>query len=229
MKAILLAAGLGTRLRPLTDAVPKCLVPVKGKPLLQWWLELLNKHGITDVLINTHYLSGRVDEFVENYNGDVRISLANEKILLGSAGTIRANAEFFINESSYLIIYADNLTNIDLKKMIDWHRDSGSSFTMGVFNTNRPLECGIVELDEQGRIITFEEKPAIPKSNLANAGIYIAGPEFLDFVLSTSDFDIGKDVLPKMVGQMHGYLIEEYLIDIGTIDNYYKANKEWVG
>ena len=232
MKAFLLAAGFGTRLRPITDTIPKCLVPIKGHPLLAWWLQLLQKHGVTEVLINTHYLPEPVRSFIKTYNAKqtgLTVFEAYEPELLGSGGTIRTNRDFVDGEDSFLICYADNLTDANLTNFQRFHKDHGAPLSMALFHTNVPKQCGIAALDANDRIVEFVEKPENPKSNLANAGMYIADRKIFAYLDdSKTPLDFGKDVLPKLVGQMYGWNTEGYLIDIGTMENYKRANEEWV-
>ena len=227
MKAVLLAAGLGTRLRPLTEQIPKCLVPINNVPLIEYWFRLFEKSGISHVLINTHYLHKKVGDYIKNYTGNLIITLSYEKKLLGSLGTIICNKSFWQNEKEILICYADNLTNIDLSKFIEFHKSHTNPITIGLFKAENPKECGIVELDRKGKVISFEEKPKNPKSNLANAGIYIFEIKVLgDYVCEENKIlDIGFDFLPKYVNKMSGYVIKEFLIDIGTMDKYNFANE----
>lgn len=229
MKAYLLAAGLGTRLRPITNEIPKCLVPICGKPLLQWWVELFEKHGISDVLINTHYLPAPVREFINKNNRSFPVKLyeSYEKELVGSGGTVRNNKAFVENEEDFLIAYADNLTNANLSELIEFHGENDGDLTMALFRTNRPKECGIAALDDNHRIIAFVEKPVEPKSNLANAGIYVASKSIFELMPEESFLDFGKDVLPKLIGKMYGWEVKNYLLDIGTMGNYEKAQKDW--
>jgi mannose-1-phosphate guanylyltransferase len=134
-------------------------------------------------------------------------------------------------EKQFLILYGDNLTNTDLGKMVCFHMGHGDLFTMGLFNTNRATVCGIAELNQDGKILSFEEKPKYPKTNLAAAGVYVASPEIFElFPPETEHFtvlDLGLHILPKLVGRMYGYRIKEYLLDIGDLDSYYKAQIDW--
>lgn len=231
MKAYLLAAGYGTRLKPLTDTVPKCMVPIHGQPLLGWWLSLLRRHGVTDVLVNTHYLPEPVRAFIAEYNRQdtgLTVYEAYEPELLGSGGTVRKNREFVRGESDFLIGYADNLTDADLTAFQAYHRRHDGLLSMALFHTNAPKQCGIAQLDADGRITAFEEKPENPPSNLANAGIYLARNDIFEYLESDKPvLDFGKDVLPRLVGKMFGWRTEGYLIDIGTPENYNKAKEEW--
>lgn len=230
MKAFLLAAGLGTRLKPLTNTTPKCLLPVGGKSLLYWWFQLFESHGITEVLINTHYLFKQVREFLNHHRrtGKLIIFEYYEPILLGSGGTVRANRAFVENEEDFLICYADVLTNVNLSAMNRFHNTHEGVLTMALFHAANPQQYGIAETDENGRIVEFIEKPANPKSNLANAGIYIARKSIFDFFPQREAFDFGNDVLPGLIGQMYGWKTQGYLIDIGTIKAYQKAKLDWL-
>ena len=230
MKAFLLAAGLGTRLRPLTDTVPKCLVPINGRPLLSWWLELLDKHKVDEVIINTHYLPEQVREYIALHNRigqKPKIIEFYEPQLLGSGGTVKANSEFVKNEDCFLICYADNLTDIDLSAIIESHKKNGAKLTMALFRASNPEQCGIAKTDQAGRIIKFEEKPEKPDGNLANAGVYVADKDIFEAIPNSKFSDFGKDVLPRLVGDMYGWESESFILDIGTPENYEKAQKEW--
>ena len=234
MKAFLLAAGLGTRLRPLTLTTPKCLVPIRGKPLLQWWAELFNAHGIHEVMINTHYLREPVAEFLSKYNSShsgVTFYETYEPELKGSGGTVKDNREFVDGEENFMIAYADNLTDANLTAFQDFHKNicvpGGGILSMALFRANHPEQCGIAALDEKMRITEFTEKPENPKSNLANAGLYIASTKIFDIFPDKTMIDFGNDVLPLLTGKMYGYEITDYLIDIGTPENYAKAENEW--
>ena len=228
MKAFLLAAGFGTRLRPLTDTVPKCLVPICGKPLLSHWLELLQSHGVTDVYINTHYLAEKVREFIENHNrknSGITLHEMYENVLLGSGGTVREGKEFVFGED-FLICYADNLTDIDLTKLVERHKAEKPVLTMALFHSPNPEQCGIATLCND--IITeFTEKPKNPASDLANAGIYVASPEIFDYLPQKEVLDFGHDVLPKLCGKMIGVESDCFTMDIGTPENYKKAQEMW--
>ncbi|MDD3920522.1 MAG: nucleotidyltransferase family protein [Eubacteriales bacterium] len=230
MKAFLLAAGLGTRLRPLTETTPKCLIPVCGKPLLAWWMELFLRHGVDTVLVNTHYLSAQVRAFLYAYNAaktGVRIVEAYEPQLLGSGGTIKVNRAFIGADESFLICNADNLTDIDLSDLMTYHNTHTGVITMALFRSDCPRQCGIAALDSTGRITEFTEKPEAPVSNLANAGVYIARKELFMHIPENGFCDLGKDVLPRLIGRMYGYEMHDYLIDIGTLKNLEKARGNW--
>ena len=228
MKAFLLTAGLGTRLHPITLTLPKCLVPIAGKPLINWWFESMQKAGVTEVLINLHHLTDMVMAHVNALDTHIKVEFSYEPVLLGSAGTLVANKAFVANVTSFFIFYGDNLTNASLSGLYDFHASQPHNFTMALFETNNPTGCGIVSLNSDATISSFEEKPANPTSNLANAGLYVASPAVIDLIDSAkTPADIGFDLLPLLVGKMSGYKINDYLIDIGTHKNLEKARQDW--
>ncbi len=238
MKAFLLAAGKGTRLKPYTSVIPKCLIPIHGKPLLEIWIDLLERCGVSEILINTHHHADKVEHFLKRINPKVKpdITTLYEKELLGSGGTIWANSEVVINEKSFLIIYADNLTTIDIGRMIrqhEYYNALGGILTMGLIHAPVPQECGIVTLDNNQKIVSFIEKPDNPTSDLANGGIYVVAPEIFSFFpdncikQTDSICDLAFHLFPQLVGKMYGYEIKEYLRDIGTIESYDAAVREW--
>jgi mannose-1-phosphate guanylyltransferase len=227
MKAFLLAAGKGSRLWPITEHMPKCLVPIKGKPILQIWLQLCSRYGIEEVLINLHHFPDRVRDFINHLTWDLKITLFYEERLLGSGGTVLANHEFVKNEERFFVFYADNLTNVDLNQMINFDDVHPGHLTMGLFRTDSPEKCGIAEINQDSLVVGFEEKPKNPKSNLANAGIYLAKREIWEYIPHKEFIDFGFDIFPRLVGKMYGYEIREYLLDIGTLEDYKKAQETW--
>ncbi len=229
MKAFLLAAGNGTRLRPLTDNVPKCLLPIQGVPLLEIWLNNCEAAGITDVLVNTHAHAEAIRKFAAEQKTGVRMCLAEEPELLGSAGTLAENRKFITGEESFFVLYADVLTNINLSRMLAFHQQKHLVATLGIYQVPDPARCGIVTIDDEAVISGFVEKPMHPASNWAFAGVMVAGPAFFDFLPDQRPCDIGFDVFPKMIGKMAAYKISEYLLDIGTISNYQHAQQSWPG
>lgn len=216
-----MAAGYGTRLYPVTKTVAKCLVPINGIPLLNYWDNLFEQYNVDEVLINTHYLSEQVQTHLKNFP---RFICAHESELLGSAGTLYHNKDFITSDEPFFICYADNLTNTNLSKMLEFHSQKQALLTMRLFHAQNPSACGIVELDNNDKIINFEEKPLYPKSNLANGGIYITNNKIFNF-LNENHKDLGKDILP-FLPDTYGYYTDEYLLDIGTMENYVKAGKD---
>ena len=229
MRAFLLAAGQGTRLRPITDTTPKCLVEVDGRPLLDIWLDAFAKAGIQEVLVNTHHLAGRVAAHVAERTSPPVVRLSHEPVLLGSAGTLLANRDFVADDDMFLVVNADNLTDFDLGVLIDAHRADTTIATLTVFRAPRPSECGIVDVVD-GRVVGFAEKPAEPRSDLANAGIYAFHPKVLDEIPEPLPRDIGFDLLPRLVGRARALALDDcYFLDIGTPAALERARDEWEG
>jgi mannose-1-phosphate guanylyltransferase len=229
MKAILLAAGSGTRLRPLTNGIPKCLVPVRGLPLLGIWLDLLRRHGIDEVLVNTHAHASDVRGFLTNHADGLSMKIAEEPDLLGSAGTLFANREWLQSEPFFWVFYADVLTNARLDRMLSFHQNHPSAATLGVYEVPDPERCGIAFTDGEGRITEFVEKPSNPRSRLAFSGLLIGTPALLDALSPVVPSDLGFDVLPRLAGRMFAYPLSDYLMDIGTQQNYNLAQANWPG
>jgi mannose-1-phosphate guanylyltransferase len=227
MKAIVLAAGFGTRLKPITNSTPKCLVPIKNKPLLEYWLENLTNNGVESILINTHYLSEKVENYIINSKYKDNCKLVYENVLLGTAGTLISNFNF-IGQDECILIHADNYCITDLSKLINAHtnRQHGSLLTMMTFKTNNPESCGIVEINQYGIVENFHEKIKNPPGNLANGAVYILSVEFLNILKSEYSFakEFTTEILPNFFGKIHTYETKEIFLDIGTPENYYLAN-----
>ncbi|MEI8102189.1 MAG: nucleotidyltransferase family protein [Chlorobium sp.] len=227
MRALLLAAGCGTRLRPITDSIPKCLVSIKGKPLLEIWLDRLTSAGIGPFLVNTHYLAEQVECYIRSSRFRDHVKLIYESELLGTAGTLIANLDFFQGKDA-LLIHADNYTLADFSAFVHAHqqRPEECVMTMMTFRTDTPTTCGIVELDERGVVVGFHEKVAEPPGNLANGAVYILTAGLLERLgtdLSTVN-DFSTEVLHHFVGQIYTYETPALFLDIGTPESYERAN-----
>jgi mannose-1-phosphate guanylyltransferase len=227
MKALLLAGGLGTRLRPLTNIVPKCLVPIKGRPLLELWLERLSEAGTSQFLINTHHLADQVKKFIDKSPYRERVKLVHEHELCGTAGTLIENIDFF-EECDGLLVHADNYCLADLGAFFKAHhnRPSDCLMTMMTFRTDSPSECGIVELDRRGVVVEYHEKTICPPGNLANGAVYILSPELMEQIANSLNDakDFSTEVLPLLVGRIFTYETTDVFLDIGTLKNYDAAN-----
>jgi mannose-1-phosphate guanylyltransferase len=228
MKAFLLAAGHGTRLRPHTDRIPKCLLPIRGVPILEIWLALCRRYGISEVLVNTHAHADAVVDFLKKWKDGVRVRVVEEPELFGSAGTLRANREWVNGEDKFWVFYADVLTCTDLAAMLRFH-SPGDAATIAVYAVPDPERCGIAELDKDLYLTGFEEKPAQPRGNLAFAGIMIANPQLLNAIPDKRGADIAFDVLPRLTRRTRAYYVHDYLLDIGTVENYERAQQTWPG
>ncbi len=227
MKAILLAAGVGARLRPLTDSVPKCMVPIGDRPMLDLWLDSLAKAGIHEVLINLHHLAEIVKAHVEARSGPPSVTTVYEAELLGSAGTLLTNRGWVRDEDAVLVCNADNLTDFDLRDLVDRHRRGNAVATLTLFEAERPSASGIVEVDGAGLLVGYTEKPRHPRSNLANAGMYAFDPRIFDEIPTPLPRDIGFDLVPRLVGRAQTMIVPGYFRDIGTPEAYSRARTEW--
>ena len=227
MRAIILAAGLGSRLRPVTNKTPKCLVLIHGRPLLGIWLENLTKSGVGPFLINTHYLHLQVEKYIRNSPYSSQVKLAYEPILLGTAGTLINNLSFFEGEDG-ILLHADNYCTEDMVDFIKAHqsRPPYCVMTMMIFRTKKPSACGIVQINAEKVVIDFQEKPKVPLGNLANGAIYILSKEMLATLLlgSKNLSDFSTEIISKFLGKIYTYETRRELIDIGTPETYKIAN-----
>lgn len=231
MRALLLAAGFGSRLRPLTLETPKCLVEIGGHPLLYYWLKSLKKAGIKKILINTHYLSDQVDEFILNNEFSKNIVIKHEDRLLGTAKTLIKNANFF--EEPVIVIHADNYSEVNLAYLIDAHKNRPNCclISMMTFRSNSPKECGVVELNSDSVVVGFHEKVENPPSNLANAAVYIFEPEAMKEIIDNNNLatDLSLDVINKFLGRIYCIEINDFFIDVGSIESLQIARKHVLG
>jgi mannose-1-phosphate guanylyltransferase len=227
MKAFLLAAGVGSRLRPITDTIPKCMVPIDGRPMLDIWLGALDRAGVDEVLVNLHHLPQVVRRYVDDRVGPPIVRTFFEPELLGSAGTLAANRAWVDADEMFLVCYADNLTDFDVRSLVQAHKEHGTIATLTVFHSEQPSAGGVVEVDGLGTVTGFVEKPSNPVSNLVNAGIYAFHPDVLDEISGPPPSDIGYDLLPRLVGRARTVLVEGYFRDIGTVAAYQRAQREW--
>lgn len=229
MRAVLVAAGLGTRLRPLTLHVPKCLVPIHGRPLLGYWLDHLFAAGTERVLINTHWLADAVRTYVAASPWRERIDLVHETELLGTAGTLAANRGW-LGDEAFLLAHADNLTSFDLPDFLARHRarPPACAMTMLAFRTDVPRSCGILGLE--GSIVSsFHEKVANPPGNLANAAVYLCEPEIARFVVALGKpvADFSTEVVPAFMGRILAVETAGYHRDIGSAEALALAEREF--
>lgn len=236
-KAFILAAGEGTRLRPLTAERPKPMLPVGGRPALEHIVRWLHGHGVRDVAINLHHHGEAiVAHFGDGASWDVRITYSPEATLLGSAGALRARMDFC--DAPLAVVYGDVLTDLHLGALAALHashRQPGvPHLTVALHHVEHPTEKGIVALDGGGRIVRFVEKPAPEEvfSDLANAGVLIVEPELIATIPAGRPYDIGSDWLPQLLAAgvpVYGWTIPDgaYLIDFGTPETYARVGREW--
>jgi mannose-1-phosphate guanylyltransferase len=231
MRALLLAAGIGSRLRPITDTVPKCLVPIHGRPLLDYWLDLLFAPGAVErALINTHHLADVVAAHIAASRWRDRLDLVYEPELLGTGGTIKANRGYF-GSDSFLVAHADNLTDLDVKAFAAAHagRPPDCAVSMLTFETDDPRSCGIVELDPRGVVRAFHEKVENPPGTLANAAVYMLTPEVADRAarFDKAFVDFSTELIPLYLGRIFAVVLRGYHRDIGNPESLARAEREF--
>lgn len=229
MKAMILAAGEGTRLRPLTLGLPKPMVPVANVPLLIRTVRLLKSHGITEIAINLYHKGNAIREALGDGSAlGVRLHYSDETTLMGTAGGVK-HMEPFLNET-FLVLYGDNLYRADFTPLIAAHRSHQALVTIATFTTPNPTACGLVVSDETGTVTRFQEKP--PASDVftdqANAGVYVCEPGIFAYIAADTVCDFGHDVFPAILAAGTDTIaarpLDGYLQDTGTVENYRKAN-----
>jgi mannose-1-phosphate guanylyltransferase len=230
MRALLLAAGIGSRLRPLTNTTPKCLVPVHGRPLLDYLLDLVFQGGVERALLNTHWLAEQVRAHVAASPWRARVDLVHEDNLLGTGGTILANRDWLGTEP-FLVAHADNLTDFDVARLISAHRNRPPDcvMTMLAFRTDDPSSCGILELDLQNRVVAFHEKAQNPPGNLANGAVYIFDSQVIDDIvgLGRPVVDLSTEIIPNYLGRILAVETDGYHRDIGSPESLRRAHSEF--
>ena len=220
LRAMLLAAGFGTRLKPITNNIPKCLVEISGKPLLGRWIQKLEVLGCDSVLLNTHYLSNLVMNYLDTIpKNKLKINTSYEEKLKGTAGTLFDNIDFFDGYTG-IFLHADNVTDFDLRNLLNAHenRPRQCILTMLTFNCNNPKTAGIIEKDSNDILVAFHEKVEYPPNNIANAAIYVFDEEFIKWMkeLNFKPYDFSVDIIPLLLGKIFTYHTDEVYLDIGT-------------
>ena len=225
MKAIILAGGRGTRLRPLTDRCPKPMLPLLDQPVLSHLLHLLKQHQITDVILSVQYLADQIQAyFGDGRDFGLNICYARETSPLGTAGGVK-NAQVFLDDSPFFVISGDAVTDINLTQAMQFHHIHDALGTLVLAQVDDPRSFGVVHTNQLGRITAFQEKPktASPISNTVNTGIYILDPMVLDLMVPHRPYDFAYDIFPKLLAQnarLFGYCTSDYWRDMGTWQDY---------
>src|SRR5918992_5496159 len=228
--AVIMAGGEGSRLRPLTSNMPKPMLPITNRPLMEHIIGLLAKHGFTDVTATVQFLAS----IIRNYFGDgtdlgVSLSYSLEEEPLGTAGSVLNAREFL--PGTFLVISGDGLTDIDLEAVVDFHRDRGAAATLVLKRMADPLEFGIVMTDAGGHIERFLEKPSWGQvfSDTINTGVYVLEPEVLDFIPPGQPYDFSSELFPAMLDKglpVFGFVTDSYWTDVGNTEAYLQANHD---
>src|SRR6266498_71262 len=231
MKAVVMAGGEGTRLRPMTSSQPKPLLPVVNKPIMEHVLRLLKRHGFTDTVVTVQFLAS----LVRNYFGDgedleMSLQYATEETPLGTAGSVK-NAETALRDGTLMVISGDALTDIDLTDLMKFHHDRGALVTVCLTRVPNPLEFGITIVGDDGKVERFLEKPTWGQvfSDTVNTGIYVMEPEVFDHVPAGEMVDWSSQVFPNLLAAgepIYGYIAEGYWEDVGTHESYLKAQAD---
>lgn len=228
-KAMVLAAGLGTRLHPLTEDKPKCLMPLAGRPLMDWTLRWLRDFDVAECVINLHYLPEMVKSFVKDGSQyGLKIHYSYEPTLLGTAGAVKKAAEFF--DQPFYVIYSDNFSQWDIRKLKRMYEQQKMMASIAIHWRDDVTQSGMIELSPDSKIINLLEKPKAEDvtSNYVSAGFFYLDPKVLDYIPDESFCDFGFDVIPKMLGageSIYAVKMKEPLIGIDTKEAYDKANE----
>jgi mannose-1-phosphate guanylyltransferase/phosphomannomutase len=228
MKAMVLAAGVGSRLDPLTRTTPKPMVPILNKPVIEHIVALLRRHDFREILINLYYLGDRIKDYLgDGSRFGVQITYAEEDQLWGDAGSIKRSEEFF--DDTFLVVGGDDLSDLDLTRLVKTHREKHALATIALSLVDDPSEYGIVLLNERGRITRFLEKPKgeVIFSNTANTGVYVFEPEVLEMIPRGTTYGLGRDLFPLLLSQkkpIYGHLTSSYWRDVGNLEQYRQAH-----
>ena len=230
MKAVVMAGGEGSRLRPLTVTRPKPMVPIVGRPVMEHILNLLKAHNITDVVVTVQYMASAIEDYFGDGSGfGMNISYSREEVPLGTAGSVK-NAEGLLDEP-FLVISGDALTDFNLSEIIKYHQDHHSLATLTLAHVANPLEYGVIITNDQGRITQFLEKPSWGEvfSDTINTGIYVLDPVIFSYFEGNKSFDFSQDLFPMMLEKgdpMYGFVADGYWCDVGNLAEYMRANAD---
>ena len=229
MRAMILAAGVGSRLDPLTRNVPKPLVPILNRPVMEYLIELLKKHGFDEIMVNLYYLGDQIKAyFGDGSRWGVKIYWSQEDQLWGDAGSVKRVEEFF-KDDTFIVIGGDDLTDMDLTRLVKTHKNKKALSTIALSLVDDPSEYGIVLLNEDNRITRFLEKPKgeVIFSNMANTGVYVFEPEIFDLIPRGTFYLFGKQVFPLLLDQkrpLYGHLTAAYWKDVGNLKIYQQTH-----
>jgi len=226
MKAFILAAGLGKRLKPLTYKTPKCLLKIKGVPLLDIWLEKLVQAGVKKIYINTNHLSHKIIKHVNKSIYFKKIKIIKEKKLYGTAGSLYRNLKYFSDSKNLIFLHGDNFTEEKISRLIKFHNKNSlkSCMTIMTFRTDYPKECGIITKDSKNNMIAYYEKVKEFRGNIANSAIYILNKKFLTEFKKKhkNSINFSKEVVPHYINRAKVFHSTKKFDDIGTFKNYNK-------
>ncbi|MHB0999385.1 MAG: nucleotidyltransferase family protein [Armatimonadota bacterium] len=230
MKAMILAAGVGSRLDPLTRNLPKPLVPIVNKPVMAHIIELLVQNDFTDIMVNLHYHGDQIEEyFGDGSKWGINIQYSMEDRLWGDAGSVKKCEDFF--DSTFLVVGGDDLADIDLRRLMKQHKENKALCTISLSLVDDPAEYGIVLINEKGKITRFLEKPKgeVIFSNMANTGVYVFEPDIFEMIPKGVVYGFGKNVFPQLLEQkrrFYGNLTSSYWRDVGSLKQYRETHRD---
>ncbi|MFB6307004.1 MAG: HAD-IIIA family hydrolase [Flavobacteriales bacterium] len=230
MKALILAGGKGTRMGNISSEIPKPMIEIGGKPIVQHQVELLKKYGITDIYFTVGHLKEKIKDFIgDGSKFGISPFFYEETKPLGTVGAVK-ELENELTED-FLVLYGDVMMNVNLQFLISYHKEKNSDCTLVLHPNNHPYDSDLVEIDDTGKVIATHNKPHDPDKyyrNLVNAGLYIFNPKILEFVEKGVKADFGKDIFPKIYNKvnMYGYNTPEYLKDMGTPQRLEEVEKD---
>jgi mannose-1-phosphate guanylyltransferase/phosphomannomutase len=230
LKGLILSAGEGTRLRPMTNDVPKVMVEIDGRPLLEWHVRLFKHYGISDITLNIFHKKEVIkDHFKDGSAFGVKIHYLEEETLSGTAGAVKKLESWL--DTAFVVQYGDVAANYDIGKFADFHKNCGGIATLFVYKTCHPYDSDITVMNDDSRIIDFKRvKEGDAFVNLANSGAYIMEPEICSYIEPARTLDFGRDIFPNILKgeklRIHGYYSEEYTMDMGTYDRYVQVKKD---
>lgn len=223
MQAVIMAGGLGTRLRPLTNDIPKPMVKIIDKPIIQCIIENLAKHGVRDIIVTLGYKPESITDFLgDGSQFGVRVRYSIEDSPLGTAGGVK-NVQDML-EDTFVVMSGDALTDINISALLHRHFSHDGNVTMTVVETENVSSFGVVGEDTRGRVVDFVEKPQTLTAGLVNTGIYVMEKCVLDKIPYGQKYDFARDLFPQILGSIYTYHLEGYWSDIGTLSSYYLAN-----
>src|ERR671916_105085 len=231
MKAVIMAGGQGTRLRPLTSNQPKPMIPIVGVPCMEHIVNLLREHGFTDIVVTLQFMPEEIrDYFGDGSDWGVCMSYSVEDVPAGTAGSVKL-AEELLEGERVLVISGDALTDCNLARVVSFHEENAAEATMVLKSVENPLDFGIVITEEDGRISRFLEKPAWGQvfSDTVNTGIYLLEPSVLAEIPAEGEYDFSKELFPKLLEAgrpLYGFVTEDYWEDIGTLEQYMSAQRD---
>jgi len=232
LKAIVLAGGFGTRLRPLSCSRPKTLFPLANQPLIDYTLQNLAQGGVDTIILSVYYMAENIVRYLGPTKYDMGILYSREQRPLGKGGGIK-NAEDMLNGEPFIVLNGDIITDLDLRRLISFHEEKGGLATIALYQVKDPSRYGSVEIDREGRITRFVEKPepGLAPSNLINAGIYVLEPEVLEYMPPGKRFDTEVEVFPVLAQErnLFGFEFHGYWTDIGVPEEYLNANAAILG